>query len=143
MDANIWGRRCRGATLIDLLVIVGIVLILAAIVTPVLLGLRGCSPDYASGERIGTVYKLSRKGLIFKSWEGEAMLTTLPVNGGASGMLPGVLFPFSTTDDKVAAMLNDALVANRQVVLKYNGWLIGPCWISTDHEVTDVVPSVK
>ena len=41
----------------------------------VTLFLSFCSNSYSNGERIGTVNKLSKKGLVFDSWEGHLNLT--------------------------------------------------------------------
>lgn len=44
-----------------------------------------CGANYSTGDRIGVVTKLSNRGLIFKSWEGE-MLVALPA--GVSAIQP-------------------------------------------------------
>lgn len=36
--------------------------------------LVGCSHDYSQGSRTGTVIKFSKKGLMFKTWEGSMNL---------------------------------------------------------------------
>jgi hypothetical protein len=50
---------------------------------------------YAKGERTGFVQKLSRKGWIFKTWEGELAMVNLP------GAMPEI-FEFSVRHDDVA-----------------------------------------
>jgi len=39
-----------------------------------------CSEHYGTGERIGTITKFSRSGLVFKSWEGELHVTQTGMN---------------------------------------------------------------
>ena len=48
---------------------------------------------YSSGERSGYIQKISRKGWICKTWEGELAMTTLP------GTAPQI-FQFSVRNDE-------------------------------------------
>ncbi len=66
---------------------------------------------YSNGERAGVLQKLSHKGWLCKTWEGELLLT--PV----AGTIPEK-FEFTVSDDAVAARLN-ALVGKR-VTLSYD-----------------------
>lgn len=66
--------------------------------------------SYSSGERAGWVQKLSHKGWICKTWEGELALVSLP---GAQVEK----FLFTVTDDAVAEQLNK--VIGRRVALHY------------------------
>ena len=66
--------------------------------------------SYASGERAGFVQKLSNKGWVCKTWEGELALANGP------NVMPE-LFRFTVRDDKVAAAINSSL--GRQVKLTY------------------------
>ncbi len=72
----------------------------------VLLG--GCS--YSDGDRVGYLQKLSRKGWVCKTHEGELAMTTVP------GVAP-VLWNFSVWDDAVAKKLDGQL--GKRVVLHY------------------------
>jgi len=42
--------------------------------------LNSCSENYSNGERIGTLTKLSKAGLIFDTWEGSLNLTQTGMN---------------------------------------------------------------
>ncbi len=53
---------------------------------------------YSSGERAGYVQKLSKKGWLCKTWEGELAMANLP------GAMPEV-FRFSIRDDSIANLL--------------------------------------
>ena len=66
--------------------------------------------DYSSGERAGWVQKLSRKGWLCKTWEGELALVSLP------GSTPEK-FLFTIHDDAVAAQINEAM--GKRVALHY------------------------
>lgn len=65
---------------------------------------------YSTGERAGYVQKISKKGWIFKTWEGELAMANLP------GAMPEV-FHFSSRDDAVAKQLQETL--GRRVRIKY------------------------
>ena len=65
---------------------------------------------YASGERAGFVQKLSNKGWVCKTWEGELALANGP------NVMPEI-FRFTVRDTKVAEQINSSL--GRQVKLTY------------------------
>ncbi len=58
--------------------------------------------SYSTGERAGYVQKLSKKGFIVKTWEGELAMVSLP------GTLPEI-FHFTVPDDAVADQINGSL----------------------------------
>lgn len=82
--------------------------------------------SYSDGERAGFVQKLSRKGWLCKTWEGELALVAMP------GSTPEKFF-FTIRDDDVAAKIN-ALVGKR-VVLFYeqHKGLPGDCLGETEY----------
>ena len=65
---------------------------------------------YSSGERAGYVQKLSKKGWVCKTWEGEMALVSMP--GTVSEK-----FAFSVRDDAVAEQINQNV--GRRVTLRY------------------------
>jgi hypothetical protein len=86
---------------------------------------------YSEGERAGYVQKLSRKGWLCKTWEGELALVTMP------GAIPEK-FLFTVRDGAVAKRIN-ALAGNR-VVLKYEQHKFIPtsCFGDTEYFIVDV-----
>jgi hypothetical protein len=86
---------------------------------------------YSSGNRVGFVQKLSRKGWVCKTWEGELQLSSIP------GSAP-VLFQFSVRDDSVARAI-EAVMGN-QVELQYEEHPGVPlsCFGETPYFVTGV-----
>ena len=58
--------------------------------------------SYSTGERAGYLRKLSKKGWICKTWEGELALVTMPGTVAET-------FLFSVRDDAVAAKLNETI----------------------------------
>lgn len=87
---------------------------------------------YSEGDRTGWVQKLSRKGWICKTWEGE-----LAVSPPIPGSLPQ-LFPFTVRDDSVARAINAA--AGKLVTLHYEEHTGVPtsCFGDTQYFVTGV-----
>jgi len=65
---------------------------------------------YSSGERAGYVQKISQKGWICKTWEGELAMTTVP------GTAPQI-FQFSVRGDATAHRIEQA--AGQRVALAY------------------------
>ena len=90
--------------------------------------------NYSSGERAGWVQKLSNKGWICKTWEGELALVSLP------GTLPEK-FLFTIYDDAVAQLVTKAM--GKRVALHYEEkvGLPGSCFGDTRHYVTGVTVS--
>jgi hypothetical protein len=66
--------------------------------------------SYSEGERAGILQKLSRKGWVCKTHEGELAMTTVP------GVAP-TLWSFSVRDEQVARQLRGQV--GRRVVLHY------------------------
>src|ERR1700735_2798766 len=64
---------------------------------------------YSSGERAGFVQKLSKKGWLCKTWEGEMAMVTMP--GTVSEK-----FYFTVPSDAVALRLNNADLGKRMAV---------------------------
>ncbi len=66
--------------------------------------------SYSTGDRAGYVQKFSNKGWIFKTWEGELAMVSMP------GTNPEKFY-FSVREDSVATMINQLL--GRRVALHY------------------------
>ncbi len=87
--------------------------------------------SYAEGERAGYVQKLSKKGWLCKTWEGEIAMVTMP------GAIPEK-FEFSVRDDTVAQKIN--ALAGKRVVLHYRQHKFVPtsCFAETEYFIHDV-----
>lgn len=87
--------------------------------------------SYSSGERVGVVQKISKKGWVCKTWEGELNMVVLP------GGIPEKFF-FTVWDDSVAASINKTI--GKRVTLHYEEKLGLPtsCFGDTRHYVTKV-----
>jgi hypothetical protein len=88
---------------------------------------------YSSGERAGYVQKISTKGWLCKTWEGELAMTTLP------GTAPQI-FQFSVRNDATARQIEHA--AGQRVALTYEQHKGVPssCFGETEYFITGVRP---
>ena len=88
--------------------------------------------SYSDGERAGWVQKLSRKGWVCKTWEGEQALVSLP------GTASVEKFYFTVHDEATAQAINK--VMGRRVNLHYEEkvGLPGSCFGETRYFVTGV-----
>jgi hypothetical protein len=87
--------------------------------------------SYSEGERAGFLQKISYKGWVCKTWEGELSLVAIP------GAAPEK-FLFTVRDDEVAKLVNDA--AGKRVKLNYeqHKGLPSSCFGETDYFVVGV-----
>ena len=118
-------KHHRARTLLLLLILIPAVII--ALWTWVTLGYT-----YSSGDRSGYVQKLSKKGWLCKTWEGELAMVNLP------GSVTPQIFNFTVRSDSVAAAI-DAVLGKR-VTLTYEEHRGVPssCFGDTGYFVTNV-----
>lgn len=109
-------------------------LLFLLVVFGILYALTGWS--YSDGERAGTVSKFSRRGFVFKTYEG-----VLNVGGfsGETGSLTPQYFDFSVKDDAVAAKVTEAVKTGQRVTLHYEEKIMKLPWNGeTKYYITDV-----
>ena len=101
----------------------------------------GLNIEYSEGSRSGVIQKLSKKGVVWKTWEGELNLgyndSRIDLEGRQT-IVPAV-FLFSCSSDDTAKSLREAEQAGRRVTIDYKqyvlrGWDKG----STSYDVTKV-----
>ena len=88
---------------------------------------------YSQGESVGYVQKISYKGWVCKSWEGEQVR--------ALAVMPAIpeKFAFTVRDSAVADQINASI--GKKVVLEYQQHKGLPsCFGDTEHFVTKVTP---
>ena len=87
--------------------------------------------NYSTGERAGWIQKLSKKGWVCKTWEGELAMVSMP------GAIPEKFY-FTVWDDRVANDLNVAM--GKRVTLHYDEkvGLPSSCFGDTRHWVNKV-----
>lgn len=111
---------------------------LAAVIVPLLLAAAyltiAFNWSYSDGDRAGYLQKLSRKGWLCKTYEGELAMTTVP------GVAP-VIWAFTVRDDAVAHQVNALL--SKKVVLHYRElrYLPTDCFGETPYFVDSVKPA--
>jgi hypothetical protein len=113
------------------LLIIPIVLVLIPVVIVSLWIWVALGYTYASGERAGYVQKISKKGWICKTWEGELAMANLP------GTMPQI-FSFTVRNDSIANVIEQN--AGKQVGLTYDQHRGVPtsCFGDTEYFVTGV-----
>lgn len=102
----------------------------------ILLCLCSCGRGYSEGSRTGVLYKLSHKGIVWKSWEGELNL------GGLRSTEQGAvanIWKFSVVDPAVAESANK--LEGKNVRVQYVQWMVNPLSQDTDYEATSVTVS--
>jgi hypothetical protein len=87
--------------------------------------------SYSDGERAGYVQKLSRKGWLCKTWEGEMAMVTMP--GTVSDK-----FAFTVPADAVAARINANVGKRMALHYEQHKWVPSSCFGDTEYFVTDV-----
>jgi hypothetical protein len=87
--------------------------------------------SYSAGDRVGYVQKLSERGWVCKTWEGELAMSNVP------GSMPEKFY-FSVRDDSIARAINAA--QGRRVSLTYEQHKGVPssCFGETEYYVTGV-----
>ena len=86
---------------------------------------------YSKGERAGFAQKLSQRGWLCKTWEGELAMVNLP------GAMPEI-FKFSVRNDSIAKLLEKNL--GKRVSLSYEQHKGVPtsCFGETEYYITNV-----
>lgn len=107
-------------------------ILLVIIVLAAIYGLVVWKWSYSNGERVGAVQKISKKGWVCKTWEGELNMVMLP------GGIPEKFY-FTVWDEAVAKSVNKTI--GKRVSLHYDEKLGLPtsCFGDTRHFVNKVV----
>lgn len=86
---------------------------------------------YSRGERAGYAQKLSKRGWLCKTWEGELAMVNLP------GAMPEI-FKFSVRNDSIARVIENNL--GKRVSLSYEQHKGVPtsCFAETEYYITNV-----
>ncbi len=114
--------------------LIGLVLVLAGVAF--LWTLVTLTFSYSDGDRVGYVQKLSHKGWICRTWEGELAMTPVP------GAAPE-LFYFTVRDDRVAKEV--AALEGKKVALHYKEKKGVPssCFGDTHYFISEVRPLLQ
>ncbi len=85
--------------------------------------------SYSNGERSGYVQKISNKGWVCKTWEGELAMVTQPG-------VPPQIFVFSVRDDAVARSLMSAGGKRVSITYEQHKGVPTSCFGDTEYFVT-------
>ena len=86
---------------------------------------------YASGERAGYVQKLSKKGWLCKTWEGELAMVNLP------GSVTPQIFAFTVPNDSIAELLEKDMGKRVSITYEQHRGVPTNCFGETEYFVTD------
>ena len=110
--------------------------VLLVLVVIVLLGLAGFTWitlhwAYSEGERAGYVQKLSKKGYLCKTWEGEMAMVTMPGTVAEK-------FYFTVPGEAVAAKINASVGKRMALHYEQHRWIPTSCFGETEYFVDEV-----
>jgi hypothetical protein len=94
------------------------------------------SYTYSRGDRAGYIQKLSKKGWICKTWEGELAMVNVP---GAMQER----FPFTVRSDSLAAAMNKMMGSQVSITYEEHRGVPGSCFGETNYYVSAVRPVGK
>jgi hypothetical protein len=89
------------------------------------------SYTYSRGDRAGYIQKLSQKGWICKTWEGELAMVNVP---GAMQER----FPFTVRSDSLAAAMNKMMGSQVSITYEEHRGVPGSCFGETNYYVSAV-----
>ena len=119
-------KKKRNKLLIALLVLLLVPAVVIALWIWVALGYT-----YASGERAGYVQKISKKGWVCKTWEGELAMANLP------GTMPQI-FSFTVRNDSIAEVLEKNIGKQVSITYEQHRGIPTTCFGETEYFVTRV-----
>jgi len=117
--------------------VIGVVCVLLLII-----GVKGCTSigalTYSEGERTGVITKLSSKGMMVKTWEGELNMGGYETGGKAA------VWAFSVDDPKVVEKIHSIQRSGVRCTLKYRQQFMKQSWRgATEYFIVDVIPLDK
>lgn len=86
---------------------------------------------YSSGERVGFVQKISQKGFICKTYEGEQVLVTVPGTQAEK-------FYFTAKNEEIYNKINETNGQRVRLIYKQHKWIPTSCFGDTEYFVYDV-----
>jgi hypothetical protein len=99
---------------------------------------------YSEGTRSGILRKLSHKGMVFKTWEGELQMSAVMVpNPSDDNIAGGNIWLFSVKDDATIKALQDAEVSGKRVNMHYKEHLKMLFWRGDTRYFVDGVSVVQ
>ncbi len=98
-----------------------------------------CGAGYSDGKRSGVITKFSRKGLIWKSWEGEMIQGGLRVVATKDGdQAQANVWAFHVPEGPFVDRISRAMDAGRPITIHYREWAVSPCSQNSDYDVVAI-----
>ena len=110
-------------------ILVGVVVVLPALLIAAWTAIT-LNYTYSRGERAGYIQKLSKKGWICKTWEGELAMVNMP--GAAQEK-----FPFTVRSDSIAQLMTGMMGSRVAITYEEHRGVPGSCFGETEHYVTN------
>jgi len=108
--------------------------IVMLVFVPIVALTGGLLEGYSDGYREGYITKVSQRGVVFKTFEGQMQIGT-----GQQAALQEP-FEFSISDPDMAEFVESYL--GEKVRLKYKQWLIMPYWVgSSGYDIVEILPA--
>lgn len=82
----------------------------------------GLNIEYSSGQRTGVPLKISRKGVYWKTWEGELSLQMM--KAGENGRMVNMIFTYSVSSDSIAQIIESRAKSGDVVTLHYKEYFL-------------------
>ena len=120
-------NKYRKPVLILLLAIVVVPIVIFSLWTWVTLGYV-----YSTGERAGYVQKLSKKGWLCKTWEGELNMVSPP------GSVTPQIFNFTVRSDSLASILEQDMGKRVSLTYQQHRGVPSSCFGETEYFVSNV-----
>ena len=115
--------------------------ILVCLLLPVLFA-NNRGVEFSDGTRSGVIQKLSKKGILWKTWEGELNLGYMESDSETHQLRPAIFY-FSVASDKVAQELTQAETLGGRITLQYKQYLFrGAAFGSSGYDVVGLSHSV-
>ena len=89
-------------------------IILISMISVILMSLSSCKERFSDGERVGTVTKFSKAGVIWDSWDGMLNVTQTGMNSSGDPFI----FSFDNDRNDQNALIDTMIIAQRE------GWKI-------------------
>lgn len=91
-----------------------------AIVVAIIAGTYYMLGTYSDGDRIGVIIKFSRKGYMFKTYEGQLNQEFFPGGVSSNQNVTPNIWDFSVNDQKIANDIENAMTHGARVKLHYD-----------------------
>lgn len=103
--------------------------------------------SYGDGYRVGVIQKIAKKGVLFKTYEGELtqgfIEGTADAGAGATGVATRIWYFTVENDPKVLAEIDHAIETNKKVKLFYKEKYTSLPWVGDTRQVVFKVEEVQ